>query len=96
MLRGDANDDVAQLLRQSRPAHGLEGASTAHLGEPAIVGRGLCHFHKPVDVMPAFCPDAKQFGLLGGGQDDPLRRDAGPQNVDLGPEQPHLRVEPGP
>ncbi len=33
----DANDNLAQLLRQSRPCQ----ASTAHLCKPALVGRGF-------------------------------------------------------
>lgn len=45
--------------------------------------------------MPALRPDAEQLGLLRGRQDDPLGRDAGPQNMDLGLEQPHLGVVPG-
>ena len=42
--------------------------------------------------MPALGPDAQEFGFLGGREDDPLRRDAGPQDRDLGPQQPQLRV----
>lgn len=94
IFRADANDDVAQLLRQARPAHGLEGAPITHLGKPALVGRGPGHLHEPVDIVSALRPDAQQLGFLGGRQDDPLRRDAGPENMDLGLEQPHLRVVP--
>ena len=94
VLRANTNDDIAQFLRQAWPSHGLKGASTTHLGEPPLVGRGLGHFHQPVDVMPAFFPDAQQFGFFGGRQDDPLRRDARPQDRDLGLQQSQLRVVP--
>jgi len=88
----DADDDIAQLLRQARPSQGLERGPGTHLGEPAPVGRGPGHLQNPVDLMPALGPDAQQFGFLGGREDDPLRRDAGPQDRDLGPQQPQLRV----
>lgn len=94
VFRADADDDVAQLPRQARPAHGFEGTPAARLGKPALVGRGPGHFHEPVDIVAELGPDAQQLGFLGGRQDDPLRRDAGPQNMDLGLEQPHLRVVP--
>ena len=94
VFRPNADDDVAQFLRQARPSHGLKGASTTHLGEPALVGRGLGHLQQPVDIMPAFFPEAQQFGLLGRRQDDPLGRDACPQDRDLGFQQPQLRVVP--
>ena len=42
--------------------------------------------------MPALGPDAQEFGFLGGRQNDPLGRDAGPQDRDLGLQQPQLRV----
>ena len=84
VFRADADDDVAQFLRQAWPSHCLEGAATAHLGEPALVGRGLGDLQKPVDIMPAFFSDPQQLGLLGRRQDDPLRRDASPQDLDLG------------
>ncbi|MBZ0261728.1 MAG: hypothetical protein K8F90_14150 [Hyphomicrobiales bacterium] len=95
IFRSDANDDVAQASRQARSTHGFEGASAARLGEPALVGRGPGYLHEPIDIVPAFRPDAQQFGFLGGRQDYPLRRNAGPQNMDLGLEQPHLCVVPG-
>ncbi|NYS26054.1 hypothetical protein HUK65_13750 [Rhodobacteraceae bacterium 2376] len=44
--------------------------------------------------MPEFRYDAQQLGFLFGRQDYPLRRDAGPQDLDLGLEQPQLRVVP--
>ena len=94
VFRPDANDDVAQFLRQARPSHGLKRASTAHLGKPTLVGRGLGHFHQPVDIMPAFFPDAQQFGFFRRRQDDPLRRDASPQDRDLGLQQSQLRIVP--
>ena len=94
VFRPDAGDDVAQFLRQARPPYGLKRASSAHLGEPAFVCRGLGHFHQPVDIMPAFFPNAQQLGFLGGRQDDPLRRDAGPQDRNLGLQQFQLRIVP--
>ena len=42
--------------------------------------------------MPALSPDAHEFGLFGGRQDNPLRRDAGPQDRDPGLQQPQLRI----
>jgi len=94
VFRPDADNDVAQFLRQARPPHRLKGASITHLGEPTLVGRGLGHFHQPVNIMPALFSDAQQFGLLGRRQDYPLRRDAGPQDRDLGLQQSQLRVVP--
>lgn len=94
VLRANADNDVAQFLRQARPPHRQKGASTTHLGEPTLVGPRLGHFHQPVDIMPTFFPDAQQFGLLGRRQDDPLRRDACPQDRDLCFQQPQLRVVP--
>ena len=65
---------------------------TLRMGEPALVGRGPCHFQKPLDLMPALSSNAHEFGFFGGRQGDPLRRDAGPQDRDLSLEQPQLRV----
>lgn len=65
IFRPNADDDIAQFLRQARSSHGLKGASTTHLGEPPLVGRGLGHFHQPIDIMPAFFPNAQQLGFLG-------------------------------
>lgn len=58
VFRSDPGDDVAQLLRQARPSHRLEGGSTAHLGEPAFVGRRFGNFYEPVDLVPTLSPDA--------------------------------------
>lgn len=94
VFRSDADDNIAQFLRETWPSYRLEGTANAHLGEPALVGRGLGHFHQPVDIMPAFFPDAQQFGFFGRREDDPLGRDAGPQDRDLGLQQSQLRVVP--
>ncbi len=73
----------------------LVGASDAHLGKPALVGRGLGDLKQPVDLMSILRSDAQQLGFLFGRQDCSLRRDAGPQDLDLGLKQPQLRVVPG-
>lgn len=89
-----ADDDFAQFLGQARPTHGLKSVSTAHLGEPALVGRGLCHVHQTVDIMPAFFSDAQQLGFLGRRQDNPLCRNTSPQDGDLGFQKSELRIVP--
>ena len=94
VFRSDPGDDVAQLLRQARPSHRLEGGSTAHLGEPAFVGRRFGNFYEPVDLVPTLSPDAEQLGFFGGRQDDPFRRNARPQDRDLGLQQSQMRVVP--
>jgi len=92
VFRTNADDDVAQFLRQARPADGLERGPDTHLGEPALVGGRLGHLKEPVDLVPALGPNANEFGFLGGRQDNSLRRDAGPQDRDLGLQQPQLCV----
>jgi hypothetical protein len=72
--------------------HGLERGPDTHLGKPALVGGRLGDLQEPVDLMPALSPNANEFGFFGGRQDNPLRRDAGPQDLDLRLEQPQLRV----
>lgn len=52
----DANDDVAPFLRQTRPAHGLERASAAHLSKPALAGAGLATSMSPSISCPHSAP----------------------------------------
>ncbi|WP_300585352.1 hypothetical protein [Marivita sp.] len=65
-----------------------------HLSQPALVGCELGDFQKPVDIMPAFFPNAEKFGFFGWRQDNPLGLDACPQDLDLGLQQSQLRVVP--
>lgn len=88
----DANDDIPQLLRQARPSESLERGPSTHLGQPALISRGLGDVQKPVNIMPAFSPDAQEFSFPSQRQDNTLRRDAGPQDHDLGLQQPQVRV----
>lgn len=52
LVRAGLRDICLEL--QAWPSHGLKGASTTPLGEPASVGRRLGHCHQLVDIMPAF------------------------------------------
>jgi hypothetical protein len=52
----------------------FDGCFRAFWAVPARGGHGLGHFQKPVDLVPAFSPDAQKFGFLSRRQDNPLRR----------------------
>ena len=87
---------VACLVPDSRAcACRITGALAPGCGRSLAWQWGLRHIQQPVDLMPTLCSDAQQLGLLFGRQDYPLRRDAAPQDPDLGLEQPQLRIVPG-
>jgi hypothetical protein len=72
----------------------LSGWLSRHLGKPALVGRGLGDFHEPVDLLIELRSNANEFGFICRRRDYLLRRDARPQDRDLGLQQSQLRVVP--
>lgn len=85
------NRSFADFLTATVMQFRAEGGS-AHVLREAFPG---VTFQQPVDLMPTLRSNAQQFGFLFGRQDYPLRRNTCPQDLDLGLEQPHLRVVPG-
>ena len=60
-FRPDADDDVAQLLRQARSPYRFEGTATTHLGAPALGGRVFGDRHEPFNLVTELICNAQSW-----------------------------------
>lgn len=66
---------VGSAATAPRPERGVRRAS----GRARAYRSRAWPLPSAVDIMPAFLPDAQQFGFFGKRQDDPFHRDEGPK-----------------